>query len=98
MNKKHGVGSRNGQGPADLVKPEPEVLARGTTGGEHTFLPKEILGVIRRRLFLIALVVIVVVGIAAGLSYSQTPIYETSIKIIVGQELSPGPSSLTADV
>src|SRR5918997_5570587 len=98
MNKKYGVGSKNGKGSADLVRPEPEVLARGTTGGGHTFLPKEILGVIQRRLLVIVLVAMAFVGMAVVLSSSQTPIYQTSIKIIVGQELGAQPTSLTADI
>ncbi len=39
-----------------------------------------------RRLWLIALVVVVLVGAAAAFSYWQTPTYRASIKVLIGQE------------
>ncbi len=46
----------------------------------------ELLGVLRKRLWLIGLVAIVLAGIAVSISLTQTPKYEASIKILVGQE------------
>ena len=42
--------------------------------------------VIRRRMWIIALTAVVLTGTVVGLSFLQTPRYEASIKILVGQE------------
>ncbi len=47
---------------------------------------REGLGVIRKRLWIIVLVAVVLVGAAVGLSLAQTPTYEASIKLLVGQQ------------
>ena len=44
------------------------------------------LRVIRRRLRIISLVAVVLTGAAVGFTLAQTPMYEASIKILVGQE------------
>jgi capsular polysaccharide biosynthesis protein len=46
----------------------------------------DVLRVIRRRLWVIALVASVMTGAVVGFSFAQTPIYEASIKILVGQK------------
>lgn len=46
---------------------------------------REILGVLRRRALAIVAVAAVCVGAAVGFSYLQTPMYEASIEILVGQ-------------
>lgn len=57
-----------------------------TAAAEHAVVLKHALGTIRRRLGLIALVAILVTGLAAGYSLLQTPQYEASIKLLVGRE------------
>jgi capsular exopolysaccharide synthesis family protein len=52
--------------------------------GEYTL--RDSLRVIRRRLWVISLVAIVLTGASMGFSLSQTPMYEASIRILVGQE------------
>jgi capsular polysaccharide biosynthesis protein len=47
---------------------------------------QDFLQVIRSRFWVVALVTVVLVGAAVGLSLVQTPMYEASIKILVGQE------------
>jgi len=47
---------------------------------------RDILPVIRRRLLIISLVAVVLTGAAVGFSLAQTPMYEASIKILVGQK------------
>lgn len=42
--------------------------------------------VIRKRMWVVLLVTIVLVGVAVGISFAQTPLYEASIRILVGQE------------
>jgi len=55
--------------------------------------------VIKRRLWIILLVMLVCAGLAAGFSYSQTPTYETSILVLIGQKQSGDPpTSLQGDV
>ena len=60
---------------------------------------REILQVIRRRLLPIAIVLIAVVGMSLVLTFLQVPMYEASVKMVVGQEQEPGrPSSVSSDV
>lgn len=46
----------------------------------------DLLSVIRKRLWVIALVTILVAGAVVGFSITQTPVYNASVKILVGQE------------
>lgn len=72
---------------------------QGTYTGaeEDSLLPvRELLLVLRRRLWVIALVMILCVGVAVGVSLLLTPTYEASIKILVGQK--QGITDTPADV
>lgn len=53
---------------------------------EYVLSLADLLQVIRRRLWVIALTVVVCVGAAVGLSLYMTPQYEGAIKILVGQK------------
>src|SRR5215210_7714357 len=53
---------------------------------DTTFSLREALQVLRKRLWIIVLVAIVLGGLALGLSLIQTPKYEASIRILIGQE------------
>jgi capsular exopolysaccharide synthesis family protein len=64
---------------------ESEMSAR-TAEDEHIVSLREILLVLRRRLWVISVVAVVLAGAAVGFSMAQTPVYEASIKILVGQE------------
>jgi capsular polysaccharide biosynthesis protein len=44
--------------------------------------------VVWRRLWIVLLVAVVFAGLVAGVSFYQTPMYEASIKILIGQKLS----------
>jgi capsular polysaccharide biosynthesis protein len=46
--------------------------------------------VLRRRLWVIVLVTCAVVGLASGFTFAQTPTYEASITVLVGQDLASG--------
>ncbi len=54
--------------------------------GEYALSLGDLLGVVWRRLWVIALVAFVLAGSAAAYSLTRTPMYEASIKILVGQE------------
>jgi capsular polysaccharide biosynthesis protein len=58
----------------------------------------DLLRVIRERLFLIALVAFVFVGLAAGYSLGQTPVYEASIKMLVAKQPGGAVDSLSSEV
>ncbi len=58
----------------------------GATEGEYIFSWRESLVTIRERLWVILLVTIVLMGAAWGFSLAQTPKYQASITILVGQE------------
>jgi capsular polysaccharide biosynthesis protein len=51
---------------------------------------QEIFRIISNRLWVIVIVVIVCVGMALGYSFTQTPMYETSSTILVGQRQQAG--------
>jgi len=71
----------------------------GTSEDEYILSLGDLLRVIRRRLWVIALVAAVLTGAAVGLSFLQTPMYEGSIKILVGQNQSSDvPTNLGSDV
>jgi capsular polysaccharide biosynthesis protein len=59
--------------------------------------PQSILLTLRRRLWAIVLVTVVSTGAALGISLNQTPTYEASVMILVGQK-SAEPTSLAGDV
>src|SRR5215213_2455225 len=68
-----------------------------TSRGGSTPSPRRIAQILRRRLWTIVLVVVVITGSASGFSLYQTPTYEASIKILVGQK-SAAVTNLGADV
>jgi polysaccharide biosynthesis transport protein len=49
-------------------------------------LLRNLLYVFRRRVWIIALSAVALSGVAVGLSFAQTPTYEASIKVLVGQK------------
>ncbi len=66
---------------------------------EYVLSLGDLFGVIWKRLWVIALAALLSMGAAVGYSLGQTPIYESSIKILVGQEQrSDAPSQLGSDV
>jgi capsular polysaccharide biosynthesis protein len=92
----------NGKGHAALMSAEPYTGApteAGTSEDEVILSLGDLLRVIWRRLWVILLVAAVLTGAAVGLSFLQTPMYEGSIKVLVGQEQrSDVPSNLGSDV
>ncbi|CAN5758294.1 hypothetical protein BH23ACT11_BH23ACT11_28080 [soil metagenome] len=66
---------------------------------EYVISLGELLQVLWKRIWVVLLMAIVLTGAAVGFSLGQTPKYEASIKILVGQEQSNGtPSQLGSDV
>lgn len=65
----------------------------------YAFTIGDLLQTIWKRLWLVVLVPIFTIGLAVGISYLQTPVYEASIKILVGQEQqTEEPSNLQSNV
>jgi capsular polysaccharide biosynthesis protein len=62
------------------------VISEEAVVGEYTQALREFLRVIRKRLWVIALSGVVLVVAALGYTFAQTPIYEASIKILIGNE------------
>jgi capsular exopolysaccharide synthesis family protein len=79
---------KNGETYSTLVGNalRPGVPAGATNGGEYIVSLRGLLRVIRQRLWIILVVAVVLVGAVVGFSLVQTPTYEASIKILVGQE------------
>lgn len=63
------------------ARPSPETVEE-----EYAFSLADILQVIRRRLWVIALTAVVCAGATVGISLAMTPQYEGTIKLLVGQE------------
>lgn len=76
----------NGKGRAVPISIEPYLEPPAKAQDEHALPIKDVLEVLWRRLWTIALVVFVVVVLVVGFDLLQTPDYEASIKILVGQE------------
>lgn len=74
----------------------PESISSRTPGKDFEdeyFSLKDALRVIRRRLWVVALVTIAFVGAAVAFSLLQTPQYESSVKILIGQQQNAGNAS-----
>jgi capsular polysaccharide biosynthesis protein len=56
---------------------------------------KDILGIIWGRKWALLAVVVILVGAAVGLSYLQTPVYESSAKLLMGRTQPEGDDALT---
>src|SRR5829696_6538602 len=74
------------------IKPGQGTFIEGTEG-EFLLSLKDLLQIIRRQRWAILLVALVCVGATMGLSMVQTPTYEASIKILIGQEQGSNPSA-----
>src|SRR5215216_2428814 len=79
------TGERQGY-PAHMTTELESDMSARTAEGEYILSLREFLRVIRRRLWIIGLVAIVLTKAAVGFSLAQTPMYGASIKILVGQE------------
>lgn len=87
---------RGGSAVNDRLAPNTSVDA---SRGEYMVSLGDLLRVVWKRLWIILLVTIVLVGSAVGFSLKQTPVYEASIKLLVGQEQQRDVSgSLGSDV
>src|SRR5215204_1451494 len=64
----------------------PNSLSAGRTEVEYLFSLKELLRVLRRRLWVIVLVAVVLAGAVVGFDLLRTPTYEATIKILVGKK------------
>ena len=54
--------------------------------GQYVISLKDLFEVVKRRSWIILLTAVLCAGLAVGFSLLQTPVYEASIKILVGQE------------
>jgi capsular polysaccharide biosynthesis protein len=72
--------------------------SREAAEGEYFLSLRDLLQTIWRRIWLILLVAIVFTGAAVGFSLAQTPMYEASIAILVGQERTSTPGDLGGNV
>jgi capsular polysaccharide biosynthesis protein len=66
------------------------LIEETTPGRGSKYSPQRILQTIRRRMWTIVLVAVVTTGAALGFSMLQTPTYEASVQILVGQKVTGG--------
>ena len=70
-----------------------------TAGDEYAISFKRLLSIVRKRLWLVVLVALVLLGTSVGLSLLQTPVYEASLKVLVGRDQDPdSPAPLSSEV
>jgi capsular polysaccharide biosynthesis protein len=76
------------------------VASTKVNGADEDSLPlRDIVRVLWRRLWLIIVVTMIIVGGAIGFGFTQTPTYEASTKLLVGQKQDAGdPFNLAGDV
>lgn len=80
------------------VEPGPGTIVEASEG-EYVISLGDLLRVVWKRMWAVILVAVVLAGAAVGFSLGQTPRYEASIKILVGQEQTGDvPGSLGSDV
>jgi len=91
----NGRGSATGVGPRTLG---PEDLVAATGGDSQILYPMDPIQVLRQRFWIILLVTVVVVGLAAGSTYSQAPTYEASIKVLLTQGQGSATDNLATEV
>ena len=79
-------------------KPGPNAPTQETSEDEYILSFGDILRMLWRRLWLITLVMLLFLGVAIGFSLAQTPKYEATIKVLVGQaqERSTSETNLSA--
>jgi capsular polysaccharide biosynthesis protein len=80
------------------VDPKLEIIATEAAKKEYIPSLKNLFQVIQKRFWIVLLVATGLAGAAVGLSLGQTPIYEASVKILVGQErgITADPSEVWA--
>src|SRR5919107_5433572 len=67
------------------------MLTEETTPGRGSmYSPQGILQTLRKRMWTIVLVAAVTAGSALGFSLAQTPTYEASVQILIGQKVTGG--------
>jgi capsular polysaccharide biosynthesis protein len=90
----------NATGHASPISAEPRAgVSTEAAEGWYVVSIGEHIQVIRRRLWVILLVASILVGAALGFDYAQTPKYEASIRVLIGQkQLGTAPGTLGNDV
>lgn len=77
----------NGRGYAVPRGTEPGPgIPVGAVQGDYVLSLEHLLSAVRKRLWIILLMPVVLMGMAVGFSLVQTPTYEASIRVLVGQE------------
>jgi capsular polysaccharide biosynthesis protein len=88
----------NGRHTPRRAKLRPSIYWKATQG-ESNFSLLDLLRLIQRQVWLILLVTVVCTGVALALTLALTPVYQASVKILVGQEQQTStPGSLGSDV
>jgi len=82
----------NGRGHTAAVGPglDQDDILGGILDGPQASYQVNPIQVLRRRLWVIILVACIVVGLATGFTFMQTPTYRASTTILIGQELGRG--------
>jgi capsular polysaccharide biosynthesis protein len=92
----HNSRTKDERYPAQMgIEPGPDMSA-GAAEGEYVLSLVGLLRVVWRRLWVVLVVTTVLAGTAVGWSFGQTPSYQASIKILVGQE--PGTNEVPIGV
>jgi capsular polysaccharide biosynthesis protein len=69
-----------------MITDSERVRRRRTIEDEKVISLGDILYVLRRRIWLIGIVIIIALGTTLGITFTQTPEYQASVKLLIGQE------------
>ena len=81
----------NGRGYLTSASVEPTPSSFAEAEGDQVISLRRFFQILRNRLWLIGLITLVLASAASAVSLVQTPMYEASIKILVGQERADSP-------
>lgn len=90
----------NGNGQATRLDPSAgqDYALGGPYGDPSSLYQQDPVQVLWQRLWLIVLSMVLVTGLAAGFSFSQTPMYQATITVLLEQQRDSSPDSYASDV
>jgi len=75
-----------------------EAFGDGIADDPQAFYPRDPIRVLRQRLWVIVVVTLITVGLATGFTFAQSPTYEATIMILVGQKQGSATDNLLTEV
>lgn len=80
------------------IPPEAREFVQPFSEDQHDTFLRDFMLPIWKRLWIVGLVSIMVVGTAIGFTFIQTPLYEADIKVLIGQKQDSAPENLGSEI